>query len=74
MFGISGLTVGASLKRVDDNGFVIFTLSPAISATMSTQGVQGCGPISALSLRGLGAGAVRVRDGRLCVDRYHIRY
>jgi len=66
-FGISGLTVGAKVKRIDDNGFVTFILSPAISATTSTQNVQGCGPISILSLRRLDTGSVRVRDGQTLV-------
>ena len=67
VFGISGLTVGARVKKIDDNGFVTFTLSPAISATTSTQDVQGCGPISVLSLRRLDTGTVRVRDGQTLI-------
>ena len=67
IFGISGLTVGARVKKIDDNGFVTFTLSPAISATTSTQDVQGCGPISVLSLRRLDTGTVRVRDGQTLI-------
>ena len=66
-FGISGLTVGAKIKRIDDNGFVTFALSPAISAATSTQDVQGCGTISILSLRRLDTGTVRVRDGQTLV-------
>ena len=55
------------MKKIDDNGFVTFTLSPAISATTSTQDVQGCGPISVLSLRRLDTGTVRVRDGQTLI-------
>ena len=67
VFDISGLTVGARVKRIDDNGFVTFSLSPAISATTDAQNVQGCGPISVLSLRRLDTGTVRVRDGQTLV-------
>jgi type IV pilus assembly protein PilQ len=66
-FDIAGLTLGARVKRIDDNGFVTFSLSPAISATTSSQSVEGCGPISVLSLRRLDTGTVRVRDGQTLI-------
>jgi type IV pilus assembly protein PilQ len=66
-FGTSGLTFGARVSKIDDNGFVTFTLSPSISATTSLQTVQGCGPINILSVRRLDTGSVRVRDGQTLI-------
>jgi type IV pilus assembly protein PilQ len=66
-FGISGLTLGARIAKIDDNGFVTFSLSPEISATTSSLDVKGCGPVSVLSLRKLDTGTVRVRDGQTLI-------
>ena len=55
------------MTKIDDNGFVTFTVSPALSAVTGTQNVQGCGPISILSLRRLDTGSLRVRDGQTLV-------
>ncbi len=66
-FGTSGLTFGARVSRIDDNGFVTFTLSPSVSAITGTQDVQGCGPINILSVRRLDTGSVRVRDGQTLI-------
>lgn len=66
-FGVAGLTLGARASKIDDNGFVTFTLSPAISAVTSTQMVNGCGSIKILSVRRLDTGTVRVRDGQTLI-------
>ncbi len=66
-FGVSGLTLGARVSKIDDNGFVTFTLSPAISAATSKTTVQGCGDIQILSVRRLDTGTVRVRDGQTLI-------
>jgi len=66
-FGTSGLIFGARVLKIDDNGYVTFNLSPAISATTSTQNVVGCGPINILSVRRLDTGTVRVRDGQTLI-------
>ncbi len=66
-FGTSGLIFGARVLKIDDNGYVTFNLSPAISATTSTQNVVGCGPINILSVRRLDTGSVRVRDGQTLI-------
>ena len=66
-FGVAGLTLGARVSKIDDNGFVTFTLSPAISAVTSTQPVNGCGSIKILSVRRLDTGTVRVRDGQTLI-------
>lgn len=66
-FGIAGLTFGARVSKIDDNGFVTFTLSPQISASTGTQQIQGCGPINILSIRRLDTGSARVRDGQTLI-------
>ena len=66
-FGTAGLTFGARVAKIDDNGFVTFSLSPSVSATTETQNVQGCGPINILSVRRLDTGTVRVRDGQTLI-------
>jgi type IV pilus assembly protein PilQ len=66
-FGIAGLSFGARVSRIDDNGFVTFTLSPQISATTRQQQVAGCGPIDILSIRRLDTGSSRVRDGQTLI-------
>jgi type IV pilus assembly protein PilQ len=67
-FGTAGLTFGAKVSRIDDNGFVTFSLSPAVSAVADTpQQIQGCGNVSILRVRRLDTGAVRVRDGQTLV-------
>ncbi len=66
-FSTSGLTFGARVNKIDDNGFVTFNLSPSVSAVTDTQAVQGCGPINILSIRRLDTGAVRVRDGQTLI-------
>ena len=65
--GTSGLTFGARVSKIDDNGFVTFSLSPSISAVTGTELIQGCGTRNVLSLRRLDTGSVRVRDGHTLV-------
>jgi len=66
-FGIAGLSFGARVSRIDDNGFVTFTLSPQITAKTREQQVQGCGPIDILAVRRLDTGSSRVRDGQTLI-------
>ena len=65
--GTSGLTFGARVSKIDDNGFVTFSLSPSISAVTGTELIQGCGTRNILSVRRLDTGSVRVRDGHTLV-------
>ena len=67
LFGISGLTFGARVSRIDDNGFVTFTMSPQVAASTRQQNVEGCGPIDILSIRRLDTGSSRVRDGQTLI-------
>jgi type IV pilus assembly protein PilQ len=66
-FGTSGLTFGARVSKIDDNGFVTFNLSPSVSAITDTFNLPGCGPFSILSVRRLDTGSVRVRDGQTLI-------
>ena len=66
-FGTSGLTFGARVSKIDDNGFVTFNLSPSVSASTPGDPVPGCGPINILSVRRLDTGSVRVRDGQTLI-------
>ena len=61
--GTAGITFGAKLEKVDDNGFVTFALSPAISAVTSTVEITGCGIQNTLSVRKLDTGSIRVKNG-----------
>lgn len=67
-FGTAGLTFGARVSKIDDNGFVTFTLSPSIAApTGQQQSVSGCGSVTILSVRRLDTGSLRVRDGQTLI-------
>ena len=63
----AGLSFGARVSKIDDNGFVTFSLSPAISAVTSTEVIENCGPRSVLSVRRLDTGSLRVRDGQTLI-------
>jgi type IV pilus assembly protein PilQ len=67
-FGTAGLTFGAKVSKIDDNGFVTFSLSPAVSAVADTpEQIEGCGNVSILRVRRLDTGSVRVRDGQTLI-------
>jgi type IV pilus assembly protein PilQ len=65
----AGLTLGARIEKIDDNGFVTFSLSPSVSAVTDTvPGPPTCtSQISILSVRRLDTGALRVRDGQTLI-------
>ena len=46
----AGITFGAKLEKIDDNGYVTFALSPAISSVTSTVDITGCGIRNTLSV------------------------
>ena len=60
--GTAGITFGAKVEKVDDNGFVTFSLSPAISSVTKTETVANCGTRSTLSVRKLDTGSIRVKN------------
>lgn len=64
----AGLVLGARVEKIDDNGFVTFTLSPSVSAvTDQRDSGSNCPQINILSVRRLDTGALRVRDGQTLI-------
>ena len=61
--GTAGITFGAKVDKIDDNGFVTFALSPAISSITRSVEISGCGIQNTLSVRKLDTGSIRVRNG-----------
>ena len=66
-YGLAGLTFGARVLSIDDNGFVTFAISPAVSASSEQRTIQGCGDIDLLSIRRLDTGNIRVRNGNTLI-------
>jgi len=61
-----GLNVRTVLRRIDDNGFVTFSIFPVLQAPDKTVTVPGCGSqtITTVASRALSSGFSRVRDGQ----------
>lgn len=66
-FETAGLSLGAMVSKIDDNGFVTFTLEPNLSAAVSSTQQGQCGTITTVNERILETGAVRVRDGQTLI-------
>ena len=66
-YGIAGLTFGARILKIDDNGYVTFTLSPAISSKSEQRTIQNCATIDLLNTRRLDTGSIRVKDGNTLI-------
>ena len=60
--GTAGITFGAKVEKIDDNGYVTFALSPAISSVTKTVEISGCGIQNILSVRKLDTGSIRVKN------------
>ena len=74
--GTAGITFGAKLEKVDDNGFVTFALSPAISSVTSTVEIAGCG-YKTYHIRKLDTGSIDVQMEKLnfwCSSRFRYSY
>jgi type IV pilus assembly protein PilQ len=68
IFANAGLTFGARVDKIDDNGFVTFSLSPEVSAQVGeVPGSRECGGYAILNSRQLDTGQVRVRDGQTLI-------
>ena len=62
-FGVSGLSLAARVNKIDDSGYVSFTLTPQVTGVTSRLTNPQCGTFNILSQRILETGTVRVRDG-----------
>ena len=67
VFSNAGLAFGARVSKIDDNGFVTFSLSPEISAPVGREQVGTCGDITIINDRSLDTGKIRVRDGQTLI-------
>jgi len=65
--GTAGITFGAKVDKIDDNGYVTFALSPAISSVTKTVEIAGCGIQNTLSVRKLDTGSIRVKNGNTLI-------
>ena len=65
--GTAGITFGAKLDKIDDNGYVTFALSPAISSVTKSVEISGCGIQNTLSVRKLDTGSIRVKNGETLI-------
>ena len=59
----AGITFGAKVDKIDDNGYVTFALSPTISSVTRSVEITGCGIQNTLSVRKLDTGIIRVKNG-----------
>ena len=66
-YGISGLTFGARIIKIDDNGYVTFSISPAISSTSDQRPIANCATVDLLNTRRLDSGSIRVKDGNTLI-------
>ncbi|KGG29048.1 MULTISPECIES: type II secretion system protein GspD [unclassified Prochlorococcus] len=66
-FETAGLSLGAKVSKIDDNGFVTFSLEPNLSAEVGELDQGECGVIKTVNERLLETGAVRVRDGQTLI-------
>ncbi|MDC2988491.1 hypothetical protein OAZ26_01205, partial [bacterium] len=66
-YGIAGLTFGARILRIDDNGYVTFAISPAISSKSEQRTIENCATVDLLNTRRLDSGSIRVKDGNTLI-------
>ena len=62
----AGLTMGVSVEKIDDNGFVTLSLNPSVSVP-SPAGFQQGVQIFNINERTLTSGDIRLRDGQTLV-------
>ena len=66
-FSTAGLTFGARVHKIDDNGFVTFSLSPELTSISDQLMIPNCGPINILNIRRLDTGKLRVKDSQTLI-------
>tara|TARA_B100000965_G_C19601436_1_gene762940 strand:- start:4609 stop:6522 length:1914 start_codon:yes stop_codon:yes gene_type:complete len=63
----AGLSLGARIQKIDDNGYVTFTIEPRVSASVGSQDVGTCGTINTINERSLETGSVRVKNNHTLI-------
>ncbi|WP_313890585.1 AMIN domain-containing protein [Planktothricoides raciborskii] len=63
----AGITVGISVERIDDNGFVTMNLSPTVSGIAGNFDTEQFGNIVLIQQRTLSSGRIRLRDGQTLI-------
>ncbi len=66
----AGLNLTINIEKIDDNGFINFTVSPVVSAPASTKDFSSDGQINELtllSIRQLSSGLIRLRDAQTLI-------
>lgn len=63
----AGITVGISVERIDDNGFVTMNLSPTVSGIAGNFETEQFGNIVLIQQRTLSSGRIRLRDGQTLI-------
>ena len=67
----AGLKLTVNIEKIDDNGFINFTVSPVVSAVGSTidfdTGTAGENTLSLLNIRELSSGLIRLRDSQTLI-------
>ena len=66
-FETAGLELAAKVHKIDDNGYVTFSLSPNLTAVSDTYNNPMCGNYYILNKRKLDTGTVRVKDGQTLI-------
>ena len=66
----AGLNLTINIEKIDDNGFVNFTVSPVVSAPSGTKDFSSAGQtnqLTLLSIRELSSGLIRLRDAQTLI-------
>ncbi len=66
-FETAGLELAAKVHKIDDNGYVTFSLSPSLTAISDVYNNPMCGNYYTLNARKLDTGTVRVKDGQTLI-------
>jgi type IV pilus assembly protein PilQ len=63
----AGITMGITVERIDDNGFVTMNLTPTVSGISGTFATERFGDIVLIQQRTLSSGRIRLRDGQTLI-------
>jgi type IV pilus assembly protein PilQ len=63
----AGITMGITVERIDDNGFVTMNLTPTVSGISGSFATERFGDIVLIQQRTLSSGRIRLRDGQTLI-------